>query len=100
MVYLTADGRQFLNKEDIEEGMDFIEIPDFIEPREEDGYMIYVVGIENGNPKYMKEPIKIPEPELSIDEKIYKAVSKSQDEIRQEGADSVMEELVKRGLIV
>lgn len=100
MVYLTSDGRQFLNKEDIEEGMDFIEIPDFIEPREEDGYMIYVVGIENGNPQYTKEPIKIPEPELSIDEKIYKAVSKSQDEIRAEGADMVMEELVKRGLIV
>lgn len=100
MAYLTADGRQFLNKEDIEDGMDFIEIPDFIEPREEDGYMIYVVGIENGNPQYTKEPIKIPEPELSIDEKIYKAVSKSQDEIRQEGADSVMDELLKRGLIV
>lgn len=42
----------------------------------------------------------IPEPELTIEEKIYTAVSKSQDEIRQEGADMVMEELVKRGLIV
>lgn len=41
-----------------------------------------------------------PEPELTMDEKIYEAVSKSQDEIRQEGADMVMEELVKRGLIV
>ena len=42
----------------------------------------------------------IPEPEPTMDEKIYTAVSKSQDEIRQEGADMVMEELVKRGLIV
>lgn len=42
----------------------------------------------------------IPEPEPTMDEKIYAAVSKSQDEIRQEGADSVMEELVKRGLMV
>lgn len=40
------------------------------------------------------------EPEPTIDEKIYEAVSKSQDEIRQEGADSVMEEMKKRGLIV
>lgn len=100
MAYLTADGRQFLNQEDIEDGMNFIEIPDFIEPREEDGYMIYVVGIENGNPKYTKEPIKIPEPELSMEEKIYEAVSKTQDEIRQEGADMVLEEMQKRGLIV
>lgn len=42
----------------------------------------------------------IPEPEPTMDEKIYAAVNKSQDEIRQEGADMVMEELVKRGLIV
>lgn len=42
----------------------------------------------------------IPEPEPTIDEKIYEAVIKSQDEVRQEGADMVMEELVKRGLIV
>lgn len=41
-----------------------------------------------------------PEPELTINEKIYEAVSKSQDEIRQEGADMVMDELLKRGLIV
>lgn len=40
------------------------------------------------------------EPEPTMDEKIYAAVSKSQDEIRQEGADSVMEEMKKRGLIV
>lgn len=45
-------------------------------------------------------PPEPPEPEPSIEEKIFVAVSKSQDEIRQEGADMVMEELVKRGLIV
>lgn len=44
------------------------------------------------------EPIAEQEP--TMDEKIYEAVSKSQDEVRQEGADMVMEELVKRGLIV
>ena len=42
----------------------------------------------------------IPEPEPTMEEKIYTAVSKSQDEIRQEGVDIVMEELMKRGLIV
>lgn len=54
-----------------------------------------------------KEPVieyeaipELPESEPTIDEKIYEAISKSQDEIRQEGADMVMEELVKRGLIV
>ena len=41
-----------------------------------------------------------PEPEPTMNEKIYEAVSKSQDEVRQEGADSVMEEMKKRGLIV
>lgn len=46
------------------------------------------------------EYVSNPEPELTIEEKIYTAVSKSQDEIRQEGADMVMEELMKRGLIV
>lgn len=44
--------------------------------------------------------IEFPEPEPTMNEKIYEAVSKSQDEVRQEGADMVMEELVKRGLIV
>lgn len=42
----------------------------------------------------------IPEPEPTVEEKIYAAVNKSQDEIRQEGADMVMEEIQKRGLIV
>lgn len=47
------------------------------------------------------EPIpESPVPEPTINEKIYEAVSKSQDEIRQEGADIVMEELMKRGLMV
>lgn len=47
------------------------------------------------------EPIpESPVPEPTINEKIYEAVSKSQDELRQEGADMVMDELLKRGLIV
>nr|DAL92535.1 MAG TPA: hypothetical protein [Caudoviricetes sp.] len=41
-----------------------------------------------------------PEPQESNTEKILKMVEKSQDEVRQEGADIVMEELMKRGLIV
>lgn len=98
MVYLLEDGRQFADKQFIQEGEQYIEIPEFINPVEEDGFIIYVVGIEDGKPKYAKEPIEVPEP--SIEEKIYAAVSKTQDEVRQEGADMVMEELVKRGLIV
>ena len=43
------------------------------------------------------EPMPVPEP--TINEKIYEAVSKSQDEIRQEGADLLMEELIKRGVV-
>ena len=45
-------------------------------------------------------PPEPPEPEPTMDEKIYEAVIKSQDEVRQEGADMVMDELLKRGLIV
>ena len=45
-------------------------------------------------------PPEPPEPEPTMEEKIYEAVSKSQDELRQEGADMVMEEMKKRGLIV
>lgn len=41
-----------------------------------------------------------PEPEPTQLDRMEAALLKSQDEIRQEGADSVMEELVKRGLIV
>lgn len=54
----------------------------------------------NGTSWESYTPPEPPEPEPTMDEKIYEAVSKSQDEIRQEGADMVMEELVKRGLIV
>lgn len=46
------------------------------------------------------EYIPTPEPELSQLDRIEEQLGKSQDEIRQEGADMVMEELVKRGLIV
>lgn len=42
----------------------------------------------------------IPEPQPSQLDRMEAQLMKSQDEIRQEGADSVMEELVKRGLMV
>lgn len=100
MVYLLEDGRQLLDKQFIQEGEQYIEIPDFINPVEEDGFVVYVVGIEDGKPKYAKEPIITPKPELTVEEQILILVKKSQDEVRQEGADMVMEELVKRGLIV
>ena len=100
MVYLLEDGRQFTDKQFIQEGEQYIEIPDFINPVQEDGFVVYVVGIEDGKPKYAKEPIIAPEPELTPEEEILVLVKKSQDEIRQEGADMVMEELVKRGVIV
>lgn len=54
----------------------------------------------NGESWESYTPPEPPVPEPTINEKIYEAVSKSQDELRQEGADMVMEELVKRGLIV
>lgn len=54
----------------------------------------------NGESWESYTPPEPPEPEPTMEEKIYEAVIKSQDEIRQEGADMVMEELVKRGLIV
>lgn len=41
-----------------------------------------------------------PKPEPTVEEQILILVKKSQDEVRQEGADMVMEELLKRGLIV
>lgn len=72
------------------------EIPE-IEYKE--GYQhVFYVNEDMQSIRVEYEPI--PEPEPTMDEKIYAAVSKSQDEIRQEGADMVMEELVKRGLIV
>lgn len=45
-------------------------------------------------------PPEPPEPEPTQLDRMEAQLSKSQDEIRQEGADMVMEELVKRGLIV
>ena len=54
----------------------------------------------NGESWESYTPPESPVPEPTINEKIYEAVSKSQDEIRQEGADMVMDELLKRGLIV
>lgn len=41
-----------------------------------------------------------PEPEPTQLDRMEAQLMKSQDEIRQEGADSVMEEMKKRGLIV
>ena len=41
-----------------------------------------------------------PAPEPSQLDRIEKQLDKSQDELRQEGADMVMEEMKKRGLIV
>lgn len=45
-------------------------------------------------------PPEPPEPETTQLDRMEAQMNKTQDEIRQEGADSVMEELVKRGLIV
>lgn len=61
-------------------------------------YAVFYVNEDMKSIRVEYEPI--PEPELTMDEKIYATVIKSQDEVRQEGADMVMEELVKRGLIV
>lgn len=45
-------------------------------------------------------PPEPPEPEPTQLDRMEAQLNKTQDEIRQEGADIVMEELVKRGLIV
>ena len=64
-----------------------------------EGYQaVFYVNEDMQSLRVEYEPI--PEPDPTMEEKIYTAVSKSQDEVRQEGADMVMEELVKRGLIV
>lgn len=64
-----------------------------------EGYQaVFYVNEDMQSLRVEYEPI--PEPEPTMEEKIYTAVSKSQDEIRQEGADMVMEEMKKRGLIV
>lgn len=66
-----------------------------------DGYIaVFYVNEDMDMQSIRVEYEPIAEQEPTMDEKIYAAVSKSQDEIRQEGADMVMEELVKRGLIV
>lgn len=97
MVYLLEDGRQLADRSLIGEEK-FIEIPDFILPERVGLQYKIVVGIEDGKPKY--SCFDIPYEELTDMEKVLFSISKSQDEIRQEGADMVMEELVKRGLIV
>lgn len=64
-----------------------------------EGYQaVFYVNEDMKSLRVEYEPI--PEPQPTMEEKIYTAVSKSQDEIRQEGADMVMEEMKKRGLIV
>lgn len=65
MVYLLEDGRQLSDKQFIQEGEQYIEIPDFINPVEEDGFIVYVAGIEDGKPKYAKEPIEVPKPTVA-----------------------------------
>ena len=54
----------------------------------------------NGESWESYTPPELPEPEPTQLDRMEAQLMKSQDEIRQEGADSVMEELVKRGLIV
>ena len=61
-------------------------------------YAVLYVNEDMQSIRVEYEPI--PEPELTMDEKIYATVIKSQDEVRQEGADMVREEMQKRGLIV
>lgn len=69
----------------------------FEQGEEKEGYN-KVFYFRDGKIELDYDPISDLEP--SIEEKIFVAVSKNQDEIRQEGADSVMDELKKRGLIV
>lgn len=72
----------------------------FFDGEEKDGFS-KIFKWDGEKPVLEYEPIpESPVPEPNINEKIYEAVSKSQDEIRQEGADMVMEEMKKRGLIV
>lgn len=54
----------------------------------------------NGTSWESYTPPEPPEPEPTQLDRMEAQLNKSQDEIRQEGADMVMEELVKRGLIV
>lgn len=54
----------------------------------------------NGTSWESYTPPELPEPEPTQLDRMEAQLMKSQDEIRQEGADSVMEEMKKRGLIV
>lgn len=54
----------------------------------------------NGTSWESYTPPEPPEPEPTQLDRMEAQLMKSQDEIRQEGADMVMEELLKRGLIV
>lgn len=54
----------------------------------------------NGTSWESYTPPEPPEPEPSQLDRMEAQLNKSQDELRQEGADMVMEELVKRGLMV
>lgn len=54
----------------------------------------------NGDSWESYTPPEPPEPETAQLDRMEAQLMKSQDEIRQEGADSVMEEMKKRGLIV
>lgn len=54
----------------------------------------------NGESWESYTPPEPPEPEPTQLDRMEAQLMKSQDELRQEGADSVMEEMKKRGLIV
>lgn len=54
----------------------------------------------NGTTWESYTPPEPPEPEPTQLDRMEAQLNKSQDEIRQEGADMVMEEMKKRGLIV
>ena len=54
----------------------------------------------NGSSWESYTPPEPPEPEPTQLDRMEAQLNKSQDELRQEGADMVMEEMQKRGLIV
>lgn len=91
---------EYLSEEDVSKFPDAVwfdgEIP---ETEDKEGYIV-VFYLEKDTQSIRVEYEPIQKIEMTINEKIYEAVSKSQDEIRQEGADMVMEEMKKRGLIV
>lgn len=97
MVYLLEDGRQLSDKQFVKEGEQFIEIPDFINPVEEDGFIVYVVGIENGNPKYAKESVQMPEP-TQLD-RIESLLSQNVKDIENSAIDRYTLALVKEGIL-